>query len=99
VNVLGPEYLAFLLLPLMQKTATAHPETVPRITVVASSYHDATSLDEEVIGAESPLELMNGKEYSSRIFPRQEHILAGFPTMLARRYADVKCECYSHYHG
>jgi len=108
VNVLSPGLLAFLLLPLMLKTAKAYPQTVPRITVVSSGFHIYTKLDADIIGTDTPLALMNEKEYSTRVFATGadvSHVTSTveFKFMLERRYGDVKSMIYMgcslHFHS
>jgi hypothetical protein len=80
----------------MKKTAESHPEFVPRVSIVTSAYHTYTRLDEEVLAADAPLKLMNGKEYSERVFSNDASINNDmsfkFLNMLERRYGDVKRE-------
>lgn len=96
VNVIGPAYLTFLLLPIVRRTAAKYTATVPRITIVSSGAHGITSFDEEALGAldsESLLKKINEPEYSQRIFPDIiGDSLGGSKTMMERRYPDVKCK-------
>jgi len=86
----------------MLKTAKAYPKTVPRITVVSSGFHSYTELDTEIIGTDTPLALMNEKEYSTRVFATDvdvSHVMSTvqFQLMLERRYGDVKSTIYVVY--